>query len=58
VDALFKAALANDDPGALLLPHLLPDDWQPDLALRLSSHRGGLVRGAEWEAFRGDQSPA
>jgi len=43
VDALFKAALANDHPGALLLPHLLPDDWQPDLALRLSSHRGGLT---------------
>jgi hypothetical protein len=43
VDALFRTALANDDPGALLLPHRLPDDWQPELALRLSSHRGGLT---------------
>jgi hypothetical protein len=43
VDALFRAALANDDRGALLLPHLLQDDWQPELALRLTSHRGGLM---------------
>ncbi len=43
VDALFRAALATDDAGALLLPHLLADDWQPELALRLSSHRGGLT---------------
>ena len=43
VDALFRQALRNDDPGALLLPHLLPDDLQPELALRLSSHRGGLT---------------
>jgi hypothetical protein len=43
VDALFRAALANEDPGALLLPQLLPDDLQPELALRLSSHRGGLT---------------
>ena len=43
VDALLRAALANDDAGALLLPHLLTDDWQPELALRLSSHRGGLT---------------
>ena len=43
VDALFRAAVANDDRGALLLPHLLQDDWQPELALRLASHRGGFV---------------
>ena len=43
VDALLRAAWANDDAGALLLPHLLTDDWQPELALRLSSHRGGLT---------------
>jgi hypothetical protein len=43
VDALFRAAVANDDRGALLLPHLIQDDWQPELALRLSSHRGGLT---------------
>jgi hypothetical protein len=43
VDALFRAALANDYQVALLLPNLLPDDWQPELALRLSSHRGGLT---------------
>ena len=43
VDALLRAALANDDAGDLLLPHLLIDDWQPELALRLSSHRGGLT---------------
>jgi hypothetical protein len=43
VDALFRAAVANDDRGALLLPHLLQDDWQPELALRLTSHRGGLM---------------
>jgi hypothetical protein len=43
VDALFHAAVANDDRGALLLPHLIQDDWQPELALRLSSHRGGLT---------------
>jgi hypothetical protein len=43
VDALLRAALAHDDAGALLLPHLLTDDWQPELALRLSSHRGGLT---------------
>jgi hypothetical protein len=41
-DELFRAALANDDPGALLLPQLLADDLQPELALHLSSHRGGL----------------
>ncbi len=43
VDAIFRRALANDDRGALLLPQLLQDDWQPELALRLSSHRGGLA---------------
>jgi hypothetical protein len=43
VDALFRAAVANDNRVALLLPHLLPDDWQPELALRLTSHRGGLT---------------
>jgi hypothetical protein len=43
VDRLLRAALAHDDAGALLLPHLLTDDWQPELALRLSSHRGGLT---------------
>jgi hypothetical protein len=43
VDAIFRRALANDDRGALLLPHLLQDDWQPELALRLQSHRGGLA---------------
>jgi hypothetical protein len=43
VDAIFRRALANDDRGALLLPQLLQDDWQPELALRLSSHRGGLT---------------
>jgi len=43
VDALFRRAIANDDRGALLLPYLLQDDWQPELALRLSSHRGGLT---------------
>ncbi len=43
VDALFHAAVANDDRGALLLPHLIQDDWQPELALRLASHRGGLM---------------
>jgi hypothetical protein len=43
VDALFRTAIANDDRGALLLPHLLQDDWQPELALRLTSHRGGLA---------------
>lgn len=42
VDALFRQALANDDRGALILPPLLPDDWQPELSLRLASHRGGL----------------
>ena len=42
VDAVFRQALANDDRGALLLPSLLPDDWQPELSLRLTSHRGGL----------------
>jgi hypothetical protein len=43
VDALFRAAVASDARSALLLPHLLPDDWQPELALRLASHRGGLT---------------
>jgi hypothetical protein len=43
IDALFRSALANDDRGALLLPHLLTDEWQPELALRLSSHRGRLT---------------
>lgn len=42
VDGVFRQALANDDPGALLLPALLHDDWQPELSLRLASHRGGL----------------
>jgi hypothetical protein len=42
VDAIFRQALSNDDPGALVLPALLPDDWHPELSLRLSSHRGGL----------------
>jgi hypothetical protein len=43
VEAMFRAALANDDRGALLLPQLIVDEWQPELALRLSSHRGGLT---------------
>jgi hypothetical protein len=42
VDAIFRQALANDDQGALILPALLPEDWHPELSLRLSSHRGGL----------------
>lgn len=42
VDGLFRRALANDDPGALVLPSLLPDDAHPELSLRLTSHRGGL----------------
>jgi hypothetical protein len=42
VDAIFRQALSNDDRGALLLPSLLHDDWQPELSLRLASHRGGL----------------
>jgi hypothetical protein len=42
VDGVFRQALANDDPGALILPALLPDEWQPELSLRLTSHRGGL----------------
>jgi hypothetical protein len=42
VEALFRQALSNDDRGALILPPLLPDDWQPELSLRLASHRGRL----------------
>ena len=42
VDAIFRQALANDDQGALILPALLPDDWHPELSLRLASHRGGM----------------
>jgi hypothetical protein len=42
VDAIFRHALANDDQGALILPALLPEDWHPELSLRLASHRGGL----------------
>jgi hypothetical protein len=42
VDAIFRQALSNDDPGALVLPALLSDDAQPELSLRLASHRGGL----------------
>lgn len=44
VDAIFRQALANDDRGALILPALMPEDWQPELSLRLASHRGGLGR--------------
>jgi hypothetical protein len=44
VDALFREALRHDgNPVGLMLPQLLTEDWQPELALRLSSHRGGLV---------------
>ena len=42
VDAIFRQALSNDDQGALILPALLPEDWHPELSLRLASHRGGL----------------
>jgi len=42
VDAILRAAVSLDDPGALLLPDLLPDEWRPELALRLTSHRGPI----------------
>jgi hypothetical protein len=42
VEGVFRQALANDDRNALVLPALLPDDWQPELSLRLTSHRGGF----------------
>jgi len=43
VDALFRRALAQDDRFRLLLPELLGDEWAPELALRLRSHRPGPV---------------
>jgi hypothetical protein len=43
VDALFRRAAALDDRQALLLPELLANEWRPELALELASHRGGLA---------------
>ena len=43
VYGLFQPALGNSIRHALLLPDLLADQWRPELALRLSSHREGPV---------------
>jgi len=43
VDALFRRAIAQDDPQALLMPELLAERWRPELSLRLATHRGGLA---------------
>lgn len=40
---LFRQALAHNSRHELLLPELLADPWQPELALRLSSHRRGSL---------------
>lgn len=41
VDALLRRALDERDPDALLLPEMMEDssEWEPQLHLRLSSHR-------------------
>lgn len=46
VYTLFRQALAHNTQHQLLLPELLADPWQPELSLRLSSHRQGPVASA------------
>jgi hypothetical protein len=43
VYGLFRQALAHNSRHVLLLPDLLADEWRPELALRLTSHRRGPV---------------
>ena len=43
VDRLIAAAVAHDDPRALLIPARLPDPWRPALSLDLPGHRGGVA---------------
>jgi hypothetical protein len=42
VDRLFTAAVAHEDPRALLIPARLPDPWRPALSLDFTGHRRGL----------------
>ena len=43
VYGLFRQGLAHDSQHVLLLPDLLTDEWRPELALRLTSHRSGPI---------------
>lgn len=43
LEALFLEATTIDDPDALALPALLTEPWRPELALHITSHRGGWI---------------
>jgi hypothetical protein len=43
IERLFLDATTIDDPDALVLPALLTEPWRPELALHITSHRGGWI---------------
>lgn len=46
LERLFREATTIEDPSRLALPSLLAEPWRPELALQITSHRGGWIGNA------------